>query len=184
MWECGRHSLSSVETNAFRNLKQYWWQCHSGWILFNTTCLLCKDLKSQCENSTNTVDFRYLALVGSQNSRARVKWFSRYLALSREGADSRIQDHRPTLPGVYNSCDNPTRNHDLNKLIRMGNRLPGWIIIYSTNSQDIMAIGKRLSLEISDGCVGNSLCEIGSSYSYQVAEQYDIFRLEMILKCE
>ena len=51
----------------------------------------------------NTVDSRYLALVGSQNSRARVKWFSRYLALSREGHDSRIQDHKPTLPGVYNS---------------------------------------------------------------------------------
>ena len=50
-----------------------------------------------------TVDSRYLALVGSQNSRARVKWFSRYLALSRECADSRIQDHRPTLPGVYKS---------------------------------------------------------------------------------
>ena len=50
-----------------------------------------------------TVDSRYLALVGSQNSRARVKWFSRYLALSREGVDSRIQDHRPTFPGVYNS---------------------------------------------------------------------------------
>ena len=43
-----------------------------------------------------TVDSRYLAPVGSQNSRARVKWFSRYLALSREGHDSRIQDHRPT----------------------------------------------------------------------------------------
>ena len=27
-----------------------------------------------------TVDSRYLALVGIQNSRARVKWFSRYLA--------------------------------------------------------------------------------------------------------
>ena len=52
---------------------------------------------------SNTVDSRYLAPVGSQNSRARVKWFSRYLALSREGHDSRIQDHRPTLPGVYNS---------------------------------------------------------------------------------
>ena len=51
----------------------------------------------------HTVDSRYLALVGSQNSRARVKWFSRYLALSREGHDSRIQDHRPTLPGVFNS---------------------------------------------------------------------------------
>ena len=50
-----------------------------------------------------TVDSRYLAPVGSQNSRARVKWFSRYLALSREGYNSRIQDHRPTLPGVYNS---------------------------------------------------------------------------------
>ena len=36
-----------------------------------------------------TVDSRYLAPVGSQNSRARVKWFSRYLALSREGHDSR-----------------------------------------------------------------------------------------------
>ena len=51
----------------------------------------------------HTVDSRYLAPVGSQNSRARVKWFSRYLALSREGHNSRIQDHRPTLPGVYNS---------------------------------------------------------------------------------
>ena len=51
----------------------------------------------------STVDSRYLALVGSQNSRARVKWFSGYLTLSREGADSRIQDHRLTLPGVYNS---------------------------------------------------------------------------------
>ena len=50
-----------------------------------------------------TVDSRYLAPVGSQNSRARVKWFSRYLALSREGHDSRIQDHRSTLPSVYNS---------------------------------------------------------------------------------
>ena len=48
-----------------------------------------------------TVHSRYLALVGSQNSRARVKWFSRYLA--RQGADSRIQDHRPTFPGVHNS---------------------------------------------------------------------------------
>ena len=47
---------------------------------------------------TNTVDSRYLPPVGSQNSRARVKWFSRYFALSREGHDSRIQDHRPTLP--------------------------------------------------------------------------------------
>ena len=51
----------------------------------------------------HTVDSSYLAPVGSQNSRARVKWFSRYLALSRKGHDSRIQDHRPTLPGVYNS---------------------------------------------------------------------------------
>ena len=50
-----------------------------------------------------TVDSRYLAPVGSQNSRARVKWFSCYLALSREGHDLLIQDHRPTLPGVYNS---------------------------------------------------------------------------------
>ena len=50
-----------------------------------------------------TVDSRYLAPVGSQNSRARVKWFSRYLALSREGHHSRIQNHRHTLPAVYNS---------------------------------------------------------------------------------
>ena len=52
---------------------------------------------------SNCLYSRYLAPVGSQNSQARVKWFSRYLALSREGHDSRIQDHRPTLPGVYNS---------------------------------------------------------------------------------
>ena len=37
-----------------------------------------------------TVDSRYLASVGSQNSWARVKWFSRYLALSREGPNSRL----------------------------------------------------------------------------------------------
>ena len=35
--------------------------------------------------------------VGSQNSRARVKWFSRYLALSREGPNSRLAKSRDTL---------------------------------------------------------------------------------------
>ena len=43
----------------------------------------------------STVDSRYLAPVGSQSSRVRVKWFSRYLTLSHEGHDSRIQDHDP-----------------------------------------------------------------------------------------
>ena len=38
----------------------------------------------------STVDSRYLAPVRSQNSRVRVKWFSRYLALSREGPNSRL----------------------------------------------------------------------------------------------
>ena len=42
------------------------------------------------EKNTGTVDSRYLAPVGSQNSRARVKWFSRYLALWREGPNSRL----------------------------------------------------------------------------------------------
>ena len=37
-----------------------------------------------------TVDSHYLAPVGSQNSRARVKWFSRYLALLRERPNSRL----------------------------------------------------------------------------------------------
>ena len=77
---------------------------------------ICNRLQAQMDSETgttstplspkaDTVDSRYLAPVGSQNSRARVRWFSRYLALSREGHDSRIQDHRPTLPaaGVYNS---------------------------------------------------------------------------------
>ena len=56
-----------------------------------------------------TVDSRYLAPVGSQNLRARVKWFSRYLALSREGHNSRLpgsQTHIPaymTYSGVYKS---------------------------------------------------------------------------------
>ena len=45
----------------------------------------------------------HIKTVGSQILRARVKWFSRYLALSREGHNSGIQDHRPALPGVYNS---------------------------------------------------------------------------------
>ena len=62
-----------------------------------------------------TVDSRYLALVGSQNSGARVKWFSRYLALSREGADSQIQDHRPSMlsdnRGIYVSPDLYTHRH-------------------------------------------------------------------------
>ena len=39
-----------------------------------------------------TVDYRYLAPVGSQNSRARVKWFSRYLTRTRD-----FQDQSPTL---------------------------------------------------------------------------------------
>ena len=62
-----------------------------------------KVCKSHKMTGADTVDSLYLAPVGSQSSRARVKWFSRYLALSREGHDSRIQDHRPILPGVYNS---------------------------------------------------------------------------------
>ena len=41
----------------------------------------------------------HIKTVGSQILRARVKWFSRYLALSREGHNSGIQDHRPALPG-------------------------------------------------------------------------------------
>ena len=45
----------------------------------------------------------HIKTVGSQILQARVKWFSRYLALSREGHNSGIQDHRPALPGVYNS---------------------------------------------------------------------------------
>ena len=73
------------------------------WVHLNKTKLSCAfDINISHENGI-TVDSRYLAPVGSQNSRARVKWFSRYLALSREGHDSRIQDHRPALPGVYNS---------------------------------------------------------------------------------
>ena len=65
---------------------------------------LCVSFRTNwCIQIGDTVDSRYLAPVGSQNSRARVKWVSRYLALSREGHDSRIQDHRPALPGVYNS---------------------------------------------------------------------------------
>ena len=40
------------------------------------------------------MDSRYLAPVGSQNSRARVKWFSRYLV--RAKAQTRdLQDHSP-----------------------------------------------------------------------------------------
>ena len=45
-----------------------------------------------------TVHSRYLAPVGSQNSRARVKWFSRYLARFRAKAQTRdFQDQSPTL---------------------------------------------------------------------------------------
>ena len=39
----------------------------------------------------------HIKTVGSQILRARVKWLSRYLALSREGHNSGIQDHRPAL---------------------------------------------------------------------------------------
>ena len=59
----------------------------------------------------STVDSRYLAPVGSQNLRARVKWFSRYLArnISRFRAKATTRDfqgHRPTYmtySGVYKS---------------------------------------------------------------------------------
>ena len=58
-----------------------------------------------------TVDSRYLTPVGSQNLRARVKWFSRYLArnISRFRAKATTRDfqgHRPTYmtySGVYKS---------------------------------------------------------------------------------
>ena len=49
----------------------------------------------------NTVDSRYLALVGSQNSRARVKWFSRYLALSAKAQTRDFQDQSPTQWSLY-----------------------------------------------------------------------------------
>ena len=39
----------------------------------------------------STVDSRYLASVGGQNSRARVKWFSRYFARRPKLATSRIR---------------------------------------------------------------------------------------------
>ena len=51
----------------------------------------------------NTVDSRYLALVGSQNSRARVKWFSRYLARRRRLANSGSQTHIPRRLQLSNS---------------------------------------------------------------------------------
>ena len=50
---------------------------------------------------------RYRAPIGSQNSRARVKWFSRYLTLLREGLDLRLagsQTHifcRPQLGSFH-----------------------------------------------------------------------------------
>ena len=37
-------------------------------------------------------------LLGAKIREARVKWFSRYLALSREGHDSQIQDHKTHTP--------------------------------------------------------------------------------------
>ena len=43
-----------------------------------------------------TVDSRYLAPGGSQNSRARVKWFCRYLRLSHEGHDKRLSGSQTT----------------------------------------------------------------------------------------
>ena len=56
--------------------------------------LIWVDSPSQASVSicSGTVDSRYL-----QNSRARVKGFSRCLALSHDGHDSQIQAHRPTL---------------------------------------------------------------------------------------
>ena len=50
-----------------------------------------------------TVDSRYLALVGSQNLRARVKWFSRYVARRRRLANSRSQTHIPRRLQLSNS---------------------------------------------------------------------------------
>ena len=48
-----------------------------------------------------TVDSRYLAPVGSQNLRAPVKWFSRYLALSREGHDSRLPVSQTHIHDIF-----------------------------------------------------------------------------------
>ena len=67
----------------------------------------------------------HIKTVRSQILRARVKWFSRYLALSREGHNSGIQDHRPALPGVYNS---QTVNIGEFKLeLQSGNARPIWV---------------------------------------------------------
>ena len=70
----------------------------------------------------NTVDSRYLAPVGSQNSRARVKWFSRYLALSRERprlansgslSNSMLSDNRGTyVSRISTHIDTPATNHN------------------------------------------------------------------------
>ena len=76
------------------------WQTMEQYLKFNSMKALYILILQSLQGKFDTVDSRYLAPVGSQNSRARVEWFSRYLALSREGHDSRIQDHRLTLPGV------------------------------------------------------------------------------------
>ena len=50
-----------------------------------------------------TVYSRYLAPVGSQNSRARVKWFSRYLArnISRFRAKAQTRDFQDPSPTLW-----------------------------------------------------------------------------------
>ena len=97
IWSLGTNfdEISYIHTFSFQKMhlkmsSSVWWPFCLSLNVLNAVFLL-----EACK--TSTVNSRYLALDGSQNSRARVKWFSRYLALSR------IQDHRPTLPGVYNS---------------------------------------------------------------------------------
>ena len=69
-------------------------QCNACWCSGDFTV-------SQGISRYGTVDSRYLAPVGSQNLRARIKWFSRYLALSREGHDSRLPGSQTHIHDIF-----------------------------------------------------------------------------------
>ena len=87
-------------------------ELHVDWLVQErcNSSALTMELRLSCTNPSMyslwlayTVDSRYLAPVGIQNSRARVKWFSRYLARRPRLANSVSQTHTPWRLQLSNS---------------------------------------------------------------------------------
>ena len=92
-WLWPGDSLSpGIRSDPAKPCDNWWWACnirhhmgdHSPEADYPYDGCYCQEMLN------TTIDSRYLAPVESQNSRARVKWFSRYLARKHEGPNTRL----------------------------------------------------------------------------------------------